>query len=87
MRRTLHVSNEQSSTPGRTVRSDGTRHAEAFTLPELLVVIGIIALLVTVMVPSMSQTIHVARDRICRDHYLGITYVTCIATGCCEVCT
>jgi hypothetical protein len=41
----------------------------------LLVVIGIIALLVTIMVPSMSQTIHVARDRICRDHLYRIGQV------------
>jgi prepilin-type N-terminal cleavage/methylation domain-containing protein len=47
----------------------------AFTLPELLVVIGIIALLVTILTPTMSQTIHVARDRICREHLYRIGQV------------
>jgi prepilin-type N-terminal cleavage/methylation domain-containing protein len=44
------------------------RRAKAFTLPELLVVIGIIALLVAILMPSMSQAWHVAADRMCRSH-------------------
>jgi prepilin-type N-terminal cleavage/methylation domain-containing protein len=66
------VSYEQSSTRGRSAGPVRVRRAAAFTLPELLVVIGIIALLVTIMVPTMSQALNVAYDRVCKGHLARI---------------
>ncbi|MHC4718499.1 MAG: type II secretion system protein, partial [Planctomycetota bacterium] len=49
------------------------RKTRAFTLVELLVVVGIIALLVTILMPSLGRALELARRTICRTqlHALG----------------
>ncbi|MHC4716650.1 MAG: type II secretion system protein [Planctomycetota bacterium] len=49
------------------------RGARAFTLVELLVVVGIIALLVTILMPSLGRAMELARRTICKTqlHTLG----------------
>ncbi|MHC4717115.1 MAG: type II secretion system protein [Planctomycetota bacterium] len=50
-----------------------TRKRAAFTLVELLVVVGIIALLVTILMPSLGRALELARKTICQTqlHTLG----------------
>ncbi|MHC4717499.1 MAG: type II secretion system protein [Planctomycetota bacterium] len=47
-------------------------HREAFTLVELLVVVGIIALLVTILMPSLARALQLTRSAICKTQINGL---------------
>ena len=49
----------------------GARGGEAFTLVELLVVVAIIALLVTILMPSLGRALALARRSVCLSHLRG----------------
>ncbi|KPK85979.1 MAG: hypothetical protein AMJ81_02340, partial [Phycisphaerae bacterium SM23_33] len=49
------------------------RSRQAFTLVELLIVVGIIALLVTVIMPSLNRAKELARQAVCLTNQANIT--------------
>ncbi len=61
---------------GSFVMGQRTRKAQGFTLIELLVVISIIALLLSILVPSLSRVKEMARRTRCRSnfHSIGISF-------------
>jgi len=55
----------------RSVSGGGARRT-AFTLVELLVVVGIIALLLTILMPSLGRASELARRAVCASHLHGL---------------
>ena len=57
------------------------RNARAFTLIELLVVVAIIALLVSILVPALSQARESANKTLCATNLHGLALANCLYAG------
>ncbi len=57
------------------------RNARAFTLIELLVVVAIIALLVSILVPALSQARELANKTVCATNLHGLALANCLYAG------
>lgn len=59
----------------------GRRHASAFTLVELLVVIGIIAVLIGILVPTLAGARKAANDTVCQNNLRQLHTAYLMYTG------
>ena len=57
-----------NATPRSTFKPAADRPKAAFTLVELLVVVGIVALLVALLVPHLTRARSLARQTVCATH-------------------